>query len=98
MFPSIAGLERRLQMIVLSKLFTAHPRAAGEGYLEHMAFALGFSGRLFRAAFAALIHGFVPGLCETTASRTVLSMNDELRDRRAKLAVNPVAASVYSQS
>jgi hypothetical protein len=73
-------------MAVLSKLFTTHPAAAGESYLEHMAFALGFSRRLFGAAFAALIHGFVPGLCETTASRTVLSMNDELRDRRAKLA------------
>ena len=75
-------------MAVLSKLFTAHPQAAGESYLEHMAFALGFSGRLFRAAFAALLHGFVPGLCETTASRTVLCMNDELRDRRARLAAN----------
>ncbi|MFO0990408.1 MAG: DUF6356 family protein [Hyphomicrobiales bacterium] len=75
-------------MIVLSKLFTAHPRAAGESYLEHMAFALGFSGRLFRAAFAALIHGFVPGLCETTASQTVLGMSDELRARRARLATS----------
>ncbi len=72
-------------MAVLSKLFTAHPQAAGETYLEHMAFAFGFSGRLFGAALAALIHGVVPGLCETTASRTVLSMHDELRDRRARL-------------
>ena len=83
-------------MPVLSKLFTAHPEAAGESYLKHMAFAFIFSGRLFGAAFAALIHGFVPGLCETTVSRTVLGMNDELRERRANLAANPIAPSVYS--
>lgn len=76
-------------MPALSKLFTAHPEAAGESYLEHMAFAFGFSRRLFGAAFAALIHGVVPALHETTASRTVLGMGDELRDRRAKLAAPP---------
>ena len=70
-------------MTAFSKLFTAHPSAAGETYFEHMGFALRFSGRLFRAAFAALVHGFVPGACETTASQTVLGLNDELRSRRA---------------
>ena len=75
-------------MNALAKLFTDHPKAAGEGYFEHMAFALAFSGRLFRGAFAALVHGFVPGVCETTASQTVLEMSDKLRARRALLASN----------
>ena len=70
----------------MSKLFTAHPQAVGENYFEHMAFALKFSGRLFRAAFAAFAHGFVPGVCETTASSAILEMNDEIRSRRAEMA------------
>ena len=41
-------------MTTFSKLFTDHPEAVGENYFEHMAFAFKFSGRLFRAAFAAL--------------------------------------------
>ena len=70
----------------MSKLFTAHPEAVNESYFEHMAFALKFSGRLFRAAFAAFAHGFVPGVCETTASSAILAMNDEIRARRAQMA------------
>jgi hypothetical protein len=77
--------QGKSQMIALSKLLTAHPKAAGETYFEHMAFALRFSGRLFGAAFAALAHGFVPCVCETTASQTVLKMNEELRARRAQV-------------
>ena len=73
-------------MSSMSKLFTAHPEAVGESYFEHMAFALKFSGRLFRAAFAAFAHGFVPGICETTASSGILAMNDEIRARRAGMA------------
>ena len=70
----------------MSKLFTGHPQAVNESYFEHMAFALKFSGRLFRAAFAAFAHGFVPGVCETTASSAILAMNDEIRARRAQMA------------
>ena len=78
-------------MTALAKLFTAHPKAAGETYFQHMIFALRFSSRLFRAAFAAFLHGFVPGLCETTASQTVLAMNDELRTRRARVSLSAYA-------
>jgi hypothetical protein len=69
-------------MSAVSKLFTAHPAAVGESYFEHMRFALKFSGRLFRAAFAAFAHGFVPAACETTASEAVFAMTDEIRARR----------------
>ena len=41
---------------MLTRLFRDHPAKVGETYFEHMAFALGFSVRLFRAAFAALLH------------------------------------------
>jgi len=69
-------------MQAVSKLFTAHPAAVGESYFEHMKFALRFSGRLFRAGFAAFAHGFVPGVCETTASEAVFAMSDEICARR----------------
>jgi len=78
-------------MTSLVRLFTAHPKAAGETYFQHMIFALTFSVRLFGAAFAALLHGFVPALCETTASQTVLAMNDELRARRARVLLSAYA-------
>jgi len=74
-------------------LFLAPPRAAGESYFEHMAFAFGFSFRLFRAASAAFIHGILPEAFETTASTTVLSLSDELRARRAALAKGKAQAA-----
>ena len=77
----------------LDDLFLAHPRAAGESYFEHMAFAFRFSGRLFRAACAAFIHGVIPEAFETTASSTILTMSDELRARRAALAKGKAQAA-----
>lgn len=71
---------------MLSRLFHDHPAKVGESYFEHMAFAFGFSFRLFRAAAAALLHGVVPACCETTASSAVLAMNEEISRRRAQMA------------
>jgi Family of unknown function (DUF6356) len=70
-------------MPVLKQIFLDHPAKVEETYFEHMIFAFGFSWRLFRAALAALVHGVVPCLHETTASSEVLAMNDEIRARRA---------------
>ena len=71
---------------MFTRLFRDHPAKVGETYVEHMAFAFGFSLRLFRAGLAALLHGVVPALCETTASSEVLAMNEEIRRRRAQMA------------
>ena len=51
--------------------FRAHPASVGETYLGHMRFALKFSGLLFMAGGAALVHAFIPPLFETTASRKI---------------------------
>ena len=83
-------------MKTLDDIFLAHPRAAGEGYFAHMAFALRFSARLFCAPCAAFIHGIVPEACETTASTAVLDLADELRMRRAILAQAKAAAATGS--
>ena len=53
------------------------------------------AGRLGRwAAFAALVHGVVPCLHETTASSEVLAMNDEIRARRALMATGADARAI----
>ena len=78
---------------MLMRLFSDHPAKIGETYLEHMAFAFGFSARLFRAAFAALVHGVVPALHETTASTEVLAIADEVRGRRARMSGATVGAA-----
>ena len=81
-------------MTLIHQLFRAHPEAVDEGYFEHMGFALKFAWRLFRAGGAALVHAFVPALCETTASSAILGMNDELRARRAAMVRGkPVATA-----
>lgn len=64
-----------------SKTFIEHPASVDETYFEHMAFAAGFSFRLFRAAFAALLHAFVPSLCERTASNEIKAMHARIHNR-----------------
>ena len=84
-------------MKTLDEIFLAHPRAAGEGYFAHMAFAFRFSARLFRASCAAFIHGIVPEACETTASTAVLDLADDLRLRRAMLAQGKAAEATRGE-
>lgn len=52
----------------------SHPASVGETYFGHMRFALRFSGLLFAAGGAALVHAVLPAFFETTASRMILRM------------------------
>jgi hypothetical protein len=72
---------------MLRSLFLAHPRQCGESYATHARFALGVSGALFKAAFAALVHAAVPALFERTASRTVLRLSPVMASRQAASSV-----------
>ena len=72
----------------IARLFLDHPRNVGETYMEHQAFALGFSMRMFAAAFAALIHALLPFAFEKTASSIVREMVAEM-DRRGQPAKTP---------
>ena len=65
----------------LSRLFTDHPESVDETYLEHMRFAGGFSGRLFLAGLAALVHAFLPFLFEKTASSMIRDMYARTHNR-----------------
>ena len=57
------------------QLFIDHPRSVGETYLQHQAVALSFAWPLFVASLGAALHAFVPGLCQKTGSRTILSLH-----------------------
>lgn len=75
---------------MIHRLFFAHPETVDETFLEHMSFALVFSASLFAAAFAALVHAFIPCLFEKTASRIVLRLSDRINNRK------PSASNVNS--
>lgn len=64
------------------RAFIDHPASVDETYLEHMGFALRFARRLLGAGCAALIHAFIPPLFETTASRQIKALHDEIEARK----------------
>ena len=66
---------------MLNTLFTDHPAARGETYLQHQRAALSYAAALFTAAIAALVHGLIPCLFETTASRTVARLQANMAAR-----------------
>jgi len=59
----------------------SHPASVGETYFGHMRFALRFSGLLFAAGGAALVHAFLPALFETTAGRLIQRMSVMIETR-----------------
>jgi len=61
-----------------------HPAQVNETYFQHMCFAGRMSARLFKAGAAALLHSIVPGWCETTASREICAMHNEITQRNDK--------------
>ena len=65
----------------MKTLFVTHPQSVDESYLEHMAFAGRFSGKLFLAAGAALVHAVLPFAFEKTASRMIAGMYAKTHDR-----------------
>lgn len=69
---------------MFDELFLRHPRSVGEGYFEHQRRAFGFAGALLAAGLACLVHGLMPRLFVTSASDTVLRLNDTLGARRRR--------------
>ena len=66
---------------MIARIFLNHPAKVEESFLEHMAFAMKFSGLLFMAAGAALVHAFVPCLCEKTASGIIAKLYARTQNR-----------------
>ncbi len=65
----------------MKSLFLTHPQSVDESYMEHMAFAGRFSGKLFLAAGAALVHAVLPFAFEKTASRMIAEMYARTKNR-----------------
>lgn len=59
----------------------AHLAQAGETYAEHLRFAATVGTLAIGAGLACLLHAVVPGLCQTTCSRTLASLQALLADR-----------------
>ncbi|PJI93049.1 hypothetical protein BC777_1916 [Yoonia maricola] len=66
---------------LLAALFLNHPATVNETYFQHMLFAFSFAFWLGAAALAALLHAFVPALCETTASRILKRLHARIESR-----------------
>jgi hypothetical protein len=66
---------------MIQRIFLAHPATVDETFLQHMAFALRFAFKLFVAAFAALVHAFIPCLFEKTASRMIAELYARTHNR-----------------
>jgi hypothetical protein len=60
------------------KLFTEHPRSVGESYIQNMAAAVGFSGRLFTGSICCLLHAVFPFLFVRTASGIIAELHDQM--------------------
>lgn len=67
---------------MLDRWFLAHPRSVDESYLEHRRTAWRFSASLLKASAACFIHGLVPALFETTASRSVADLHERMARQR----------------
>ena len=62
-------------------LFLDHPASVDETYFQHMGVALRFAFLLALAAMAALVHAFIPGACEKTASQIIRRLHDRMSNR-----------------
>ena len=69
---------------LVDQYFLDHPRGAGQRYFQHLWFAWRFGGAMFRGACAAFLHGVLPNVHQTTASRTVNDLHERLHARHTK--------------
>lgn len=66
---------------MINRIFLDHPHSVDETYFQHFLFAMGFAISLFVAAFAALIHAFIPAACESTASNKIKQLYGRIHNR-----------------
>jgi hypothetical protein len=62
--------------------FTAHPASVDETYVQHMAMAFGFGGRMLLGGLACLVHGVFPWLGLTRGSDTIRSLHQRMVTHR----------------
>lgn len=77
---------------MLHRFFLNHPRSIGESYFEHQRTAFGFALALMGAGLACMIHGLVPGLFQSRASRTVAQLHQSMVLHRSRQAAKAPSA------
>ena len=60
-----------------------HLKSCDEGYFKHMLFAGRTGATMIAAGLACVAHGILPGLFETTGSRTIKSLAARFTNRGA---------------
>lgn len=66
---------------MIQRIFLDHPAKVDETFLQHMAFASSFAGKLFLAGGAALVHAVIPCLFEKTASSIINDLHARMHNR-----------------
>ena len=65
----------------LKKKFNEHPNLINETYGQHFCYAIRTAFKLIGIAFVLSIHAFFPFLFQTTASRMLKKINEEIQKR-----------------
>ena len=68
---------------MINRIFLDHPADVDETFFEHMTFATRFSGKLFLAGGAALVHAVIPCLFKKTASTIIAELYAKTHNRGA---------------
>lgn len=58
-----------------------HLHSVDESYGKHLCFATGIGFRLIGAGLAGIVHGICPALFQTTSSRTIFKLHDDMKSR-----------------
>ena len=69
----------------MKNIFTKHPKAIGETYLQHLLKGVSFGMNLILVALKVFIHAIVPCLFENSASDKVAELNDILQKRKNQI-------------
>ncbi|MFC4724533.1 DUF6356 family protein [Glycocaulis abyssi] len=69
--------------------FTSHPAEGGETYFQHFKFASAVGVQLLLAGLAALVHGVLPFVFRTTASRLLTGVHRRVEAKRAAMPDSP---------
>jgi hypothetical protein len=62
----------------LSRLFTEHPAAVGETYLEHLCVATGFAVTMVLGGVACFLHALFPFAFVKTGSECISRLHDRM--------------------
>ena len=65
----------------LLRLFTEHPKETGETYWQHQRYAMLVSLKLIKWGVMLWIHSIFPLLYTTAASRGLIKLSDEMKER-----------------